>query len=547
MSILLPILVLLPAIGAGGLVLFRSEPRRAVRWAGWIAGFTFVLSLILATRFHAQPPIGTAAIQPCLSWKSSPIPVPFLPSPSPSVQLELGLDGPGIGMILLTSAVVFAVMLIVPRQISHRSVEYTACLLLVESALLGAFVSMDILLFYIFFEATLLPILALMIGWGNHLARTAAMKFLLFTLAGSLPMLAGLIALAILSSPSTADITISIPEIANRLHPNTGDTLMSPIAGDPTAQSWIFALILLGLGIKMAILPLHTWLPATYLAAHPTTTAILAAVVLKLGLFGMLRILLPILPIASHAFGEFWGPALGAIAVVYGSLVALAQRDLRLLLAYGSLGHVGFITMGLFSLNQQGIAGATIQMVNHGITTAAMFLLLAMLSIRRRSFEAFSRPTGIANRYPMLTLLFIFFTLAGAGMPGLNNFVGEVLAMSGLIERSLFWTAFASLGMIIGAWYALRLIERLLFGPPDETTLQSGTMSKDLRRTELAALLPLALVCLWIGIFPQRSIQTISRDTDRIARLYAPAEQTPLALAAGVDAAKPHMTHQGGK
>ncbi|MBY0586678.1 NADH-quinone oxidoreductase subunit M, partial [bacterium] len=376
MTTLLPMLILLPAASGLGLLLFRSDPRQSVRLASYAAGLTLILSLMLATRFHDLSSDAAGTIQPRLAWTTGPIAVPIVATPAPTIRLELGLDGPGIGMILLTSAVVLAILLLVPRQISHRSTDFVSMLLLTEAALLGAFLSMDVLLFYIFFELTLLPILVLMIGWGTDQAQPAAIKFFLFTLAGSLPMLAGLVALVILSAPNPSALTISLPELAVRMSSPSGDIMVSPLSHDATTQNWIFWLILLGLGIKMAILPLHTWLPTTYLASHPLVTALLAAVVLKLGVFGMLRLLLPLLPMACQDFSLFWGPALGAVAIVYGSLIALAQRDIRLLLAYGSLGHVGFITIGLFSLESEGIAGATLQMVNHGITTAALFLML---------------------------------------------------------------------------------------------------------------------------------------------------------------------------
>jgi NADH-quinone oxidoreductase subunit M len=487
---------------------------------------TLIAASVLASRFWTAPPIEVGTVQPRLLWRTAEVPLAFLGTTPPTVRFQLGLDGPGIAMILLTTIVTVAVLLIVPKQIESKTTEYAASMLFTESFLLGAFLSMDLVSFYIFFELTLLPVMALMIVWGTGQSRTAAGKFVLFTLAGSLPMMAGLVGLATLASPHSADMTISIPSLASQWNPSVDSDIAMSLPANLSTQRWIFGLILLGLGIKMAILPFHTWLPTTYAAAHPTTTALLAGVILKLGLFGILRILLPILPTPAAEFSEFWGPALGAVAVVYGALIALAQTDLRLLLAYGSLGHVGFITMGLFSLTVEGLSGAAIQMFNHGITTAAMFLLVAMLMRRRPDFDWSTSPSGLTRSFPLLASLFLFFTLAGAGMPGLNNFVGEILAMSGLIQRSLFWTAIASLGIIFGAWYGLRVIERLFFGPLSEITYRPQE-KRDLRRTELASLIPLAIISIAIGVFPASAIHSISRDVAPIARHHEPKRIDP--------------------
>jgi NADH-quinone oxidoreductase subunit M len=527
MSYLLPTTILLPLLGGTLLLLlFRNEPSRGSRLATIFASLTLIAAVVLASRFWNAPAIEAGAVQPRLLWKTSEIPLTFLSQTPPIIRFQLGLDAPGIAMILLTSIVMVAILLVVPKQIESKTTEYAASLLFAESFLLGAFLSMDLVSFYIFFELTLLPVMVLMIGWGTDQSRPATRKFVLFTLAGSLPMMAGLAGMATLASPNAFDLTIAIPSLANQWNPLVDGDMATSLPANLATQRWIFGLVLLGLGIKMAILPFHTWLPSTYAAAHPTTTALLAGVLLKLGLFGILRILLPILPTPAAEFSEFWGPALGAIAIVYGSLIALAQTDLRLLLAYGSLGHVGFITMGLFSLTEEGLAGAIIQMFNHGITTAAMFLIIAMLMRRRPDFDWSTRPSGLTGSFPILASMFLFFTIAGAGMPGLNNFVGEVLAMSGLIQRSLFWTAVASLGIIFGAWYGLRVIEGLFFGPSVGITSPSPE-KRDLRRTELASLIPLALISIAIGVFPASAIDSITRDVAPIARHHQPERVDP--------------------
>lgn len=527
MSYLLPTTVLLPLLGGAFLLLlFRNEPSRGTRLATLFASLTLIIAVVLASRFWSAPALETGAVQPRLLWRTPEIPLAFFGQTPPALRFQLGLDAPGIAMILLTSIVSVAVLLVVPRQIESKTTEYAASILFAESFLLGAFLSMDLVSFYIFFELTLLPVMALMIGWGTDQSRPATRKFVLFTLAGSLPMMAGLVGMATLASSNPNDLAISIPTLATLWNPPSAIDTPWSLPANLSTQRWIFGLVLLGLGIKMAILPFHTWLPTTYASAHPTTTALLAGVVLKLGLFGILRILLPILPTPAAEFSEFWGPALGAVAVVYGAMIALAQTDLRLLLAYGSLGHVGFITMGLFSLTVEGLSGATIQMFNHGITTAAMFLLIAMLMRRRPDFNWSARPSGLTSSFPLLAAMFLFFTLAGAGMPGLNNFVGEILAMSGLIQKSLFWTAVASLGIVFGAWYGLRVIERLFFGTSSESS-SPPLEKRDLRRTELAALIPLAILSVAIGIFPASAIDSIARDVAPIAKHHQAKQVDP--------------------
>jgi NADH-quinone oxidoreductase subunit M len=427
--------------------------------------------------------------------------------------------------------------------------QYIGLLLVTISMLMGVFLAMDLVSFYVFFEAVLIPLILLIHGWGNgENPGPAAKKFLLFTLAGSIPMVIGLIALAMspvnpqsggLSQPST----ISLPELSQYAF-ETISTSTSAVASNQS--TWILFLLMLGFGIKLAILPLHTWLPTTYVAAHPNSTALIASVVAKLGLYGIVRIVMPMVPVALADHLQMVFGVLGAIAIVYGALCALAQTEMRSILAYSSISHVGFITVGLMSMTAEGVGGATLQMFNHGIITASMFWILAMLEQRRGRIHLTTEERGLAGQYPKLSVLLIFFTLAGAGLPGLNGFVGEVLAMSGMMRVCGTIVAISVLGTLLGAWYGLRIVQRLLFGGEAVASDHGGHHSHgghhgsevsrgihhhhagrddDLVPVEWLPLSAVALICLWIGVLPQQTMSVFKPDTDRLTNLIEPVSK----------------------
>lgn len=526
MQPLLPILVLTPLAGAA--VIFcawRNDADRARRFAILAASVALALSLALGWALGVSSNL-SGPVQPRLlfapAWLSLDLPIGPAGA-SVHWQLQLGLDGIGLWLVLLTTGITLATLVVASRLIDGRASDYVALLLLTESALLGAFLSMDLLLFYVFFEATLLPLVLLIVGWGRPDAWPAARKFLLFTLVGSIPMAVGLAGLAFtMADASGLAPTISIPQLAEAAR-DRADAVANdefPHANVATTERWIFLLLFLGFGIKMAILPFHSWLPTTYLAAHPTTTAILAGVVLKLGLFGFLRICLPLVPEASSEIGFPLVGALGATAIVVFALAALAQRDLLSLLAYSSLSHVGFITLGLFSFTSEGISGAALQMVNHGLTTAALFLLAAIWIDQRRSASLEDGPLGLASIYPRMAVFFVFFLLAGAGLPGLNNFVGELLSLAGMLKRSVVLAALAATGVLLGAWYSIRLIQRMLFG------VRTGDVSSqrpiiDLKQSEILVFASIGVACLAIGVRPLWAIDIMAKDLDGVASLYA--------------------------
>ncbi|MGN6545892.1 MAG: complex I subunit 4 family protein [Aureliella sp.] len=543
MSSLLPILILLPLLGGLVLLLVRRQVTESVGegLAMLIALGCLILSIVLAVSI-ARSPVPTpsaaasgapATIVPKLEYAPKWFHVQ-MPATTPFAegvcQLRLGVDGISCVMVLLTTLVTFCVLVFARTSIERNRAAFGAWLLIASGCMLLVFMAMDLLLFYIGFEAVLVPLFALIAGWGDRDANSAAKRFVLYTLAGSIPMVLALLGIAALYSDGnefTNDWQIGLAELSQRAAVSATDP------DQATAQTWIFWLLFLGLGIKTAILPLHTWLPTTYGASHPTVSAFLAAVVLKLGLFGFLRLALPLLPNATALMAIVLG-TLGAIAIVYGALAALAQRDMRLLMAYSSLSHVGFITLGMFSLNTEGIAGATLQMFNHGLTTAAMFLIVGCLIARRGTARWDEGSHGLASQFPRLAFFMVFFVVAGAGMPGLNNFVGELLALTSMIEVHPVLTAIGALGIVFGAWYSFRLTQNVLFGkydagrsdvPKHGEVVQSHLTTRDLFPEQRATFAALAILSLAIGILPLGAMSLFRSDVERIAAVSVVADK----------------------
>ncbi len=490
-------------------VAYSTQTSRAA--AGAIAG---------ETRAIAPPP--KASIQPRLEYSPEWFRLRIPANATHSIdgwELRLGMDGIGSIMVILTALITCCVLVIAKSTIEKNRSDFAAWLLIASGCLQIVFLAMDLVLFYIGFELVLIPLFVLIAGWGDRDSAGAAKRFVLYTLAGSIPMVLALLGIALIHSPDR-DWLIGFEQLSELAAQNA----LEP--GQVGKQFIIFCLLVLGLGIKTAVLPLHTWLPTTYGAAHPTCSAFLAAVVLKLGLFGFLRLALPFVPNAVAAYGPWVLGTLGAVAIVYGAMAALAQKDLRLLMAYSSLSHVGFITLGMFALNVEGIAGATLQMFNHGLTTAAMFLLMACLMVRRGSQRLDEGSRGIANHYPKLAFFLVFFVVAGAGMPGLNNFVGEFMAMTAMINVYPVLTGIAALGIVLGAWYALRMTQNILFGKYDagkRTEVTGHLQSDDLSFEQKAVFGPLAILSIVIGVMPLGLLHFFRSDAERLAAVCSMA------------------------
>jgi len=539
MTLVIPLLILLPLLIGIGIFLVGSKSESLIGLALGASGLVFALSLMLLFQVSYAYVPSTATVGATVvsrvsfapEWLQIRLPISVGGHPV-RWQLQFGADGIGALLVLLNGIVGFATMILATFQIRERLANYLALMLITESMLMGVFLSMDLLSFYLFFEAVLLPLILLINGWGNKAESfKASRKFLLYTLVGSVPMVIGLIGIALQSATPTRASTVSLEVLSAIAFDNQAAAMAGPsteiintVSLLSARDQWIVWLLLLGFGIKLAILPLHTWLPTTYAVAHPNTTALIASVVAKLGVFGIIRIVIPLTPLALSTYAQMLFGGLGALAIAYGALVALSQSDLRKVLAYSSLSHVGFITLGLMAMNTEGLSGAAVQMFNHGIITCAMFLMLAMLEQRRGQISLDDQDTGLASIYPKLAVMMVFFTLAGAGLPGLNGFVGELLAMTGMIRVSGLFTGIAVLGTVLGAWYGLRIVQRVLFGS------NGGSKSKihvrpisDLKPFELAPLVFMAGVCLFIGIHPQSTLGLIEGDVKRIVSVSEPS------------------------
>lgn len=432
------------------------------------------------------------------------------------VRFHVGLDGLGLWLYGLSALLVVSCVLVSWESISERAGLFYAMLLLLECGCLGVFTARDILLFYVFFEFTLIPLFFLIGIWGSEDRLYAASKFFLFTLAGSLLTFLGLLAVVLWAhqhplpgAPSNA-ISFSIPEITKAIDAN------------PLPFEWqigVFLALFAGFAIKVPLFPFHSWLPLAHVQAPVAGSVLLAGVLLKMGTYGFLRFSLAWLPDAAAYFmpAMIW---LSVIGIIYGAFVALAQTDIKRLIAYSSVSHLGFVMLGLFALTPVGVSGATLQMINHGLSTGGLFLLVGMIYERFHSRQI-SDFGGLAAKYPVLSAMTMVFTFSSIGLPGLNGFAGEFLILLGAFQRGWTYTGdttvliacvVAVTGVIFGAWYMLWLIQRVFFGgfkvPGHEhdhdSDDHSATPITDLNGRELAALLPLVVFCLWIGLAPQR-------------------------------------------
>jgi len=396
-------------------------------------------------------------------------------------------------------------------SISARVKEYLFFMLLLETGMLGAFVALDLFLFYVFWEVMLVPMYFLIGVWGGPRRIYAALKFVLFTMAGSLLMLVAIIYLATRNSQVTQVLTFDLLKIYN---------LQLPYE----EQIWLFLAFALSFAIKVPLFPFHTWLPDAHVEAPTAGSVILAGVLLKLGTYGFLRFAIPLFPEAALAAAPFI-IALAVIGIVYGAMVAMMQADLKKLVAYSSVSHLGFVMLGLFAFNLQGIQGAIYQMLNHGLSTGALFLIVGMIYERRhtRMIDDFG---GLWKPMPIFSAFFLVVTLSSIGLPGLNGFVGEFLILLGSFQASPFWTAGAASGVVLGAIYMLWMFRRVVFGPLSRPENQN---LKDIGAREIAILIPILILIFFMGIYPRPFLARMQPAVERIIqRIESKKEAIPL-------------------
>jgi NADH-quinone oxidoreductase subunit M len=416
---------------------------------------------------------------------------------TPPIYYSLGLDGISLPLVLMTVGIMPLCVLASWNAITTRVRGFMAMLLVMEAAMVGVFIALDFALFYVFWEAMLIPMYLLIGVWGGSNRLYAAIKFFLYTLAGSMLLLVAILVLYYYGGH-----TFDILALSRGTYP-------------ASLQTWLFLAFFAAFAVKVPMFPFHTWLPDAHVEAPTAGSVILASILLKMGTYGFLRFSLPMLPDASRVFTPIM-VALSIIAIIYGAYMALAQVDLKKLIAYSSVSHMGFVTLGLFVLNQQGIEGAVLQMVNHGITTGGLFLCVGIIYERTHS-RLIADNVGLASPMPQYATLLVIFALSSLGLPGTNSFVGEFLVLVGTFSWSKIATAVASLGIILVATYLLWMVQRVVFGVPAPHHLPK---LRDLNRRELATLVPLALLIFWIGLYPNPLISRMHQSvTNTIASM----------------------------
>ena len=439
--------------------------------------------------------------------------------PSLGVKYDFGVDGIAVLLILMTTFMGIIAVVSSYSAIHHREKEYYTLLLMLQTGMIGTFCALDFFLFYVFWEIMLVPMYFIIGIWGGARKLYAAIKFFLYTLAGSVLMLLSILALFFFN-----DGGIPFLNIAGLGNEATFSVLQFHNIGHlipPALQFWIFLGFFFGFAIKVPMFPFHTWLPDAHVEAPTAGSIILAAVLLKMGTYGFVRFALPILPDATH---QLLIPiaVLSVIGIIYGALVSLVQKDMKKLVAYSSVSHLGFVMLGMFALNPMGIKGSVLQMINHGISTGALFLLVGMVYERRHT-RMIADYGGLAKVMPMYAALFLIAALSSMGLPALNGFIGEFTILLGAANSTAYGTityaVFAAIGIVLGAAYLLWLYQRVFWGPLDNPANAGLT---DVNKRELGMMVALVILMVWIGIYPKPLFDFIDKPVDYIVRKVDP-------------------------
>ena len=491
---LLSLIMFTPLVGAV-LLLFVSKPN-TIRWvANGFAMLGFLVSLPLWFWLDTTGP----------DWQ-------FVERhdwiPSIGAEYFLGVDGFSTLLILLATLIGAIAVLSSWTAITERVKEYYIFLLLLQTGMIGAFVALDFLLFFVFWEVMLVPMYFLIGIWGSANRLYSAIKFFLFTLVGSVIMLLGILAVYFYNYDITGVYTFDI----TRFH-----ELNMPFE----YQWWVFLAFFLGFAVKVPMFPFHTWLPDAHTDAPTAGSVILAAVLLKMGTYGFIRFSLPILPEATLVFVP-WVVGLSIVGIIYGALVAMAQSDWKRLVAYSSVSHMGLVTMGIVALTPVGITGSILQQINHGISTGARFLIVGIVYERRHTREI-SEYGGLSKVMPAFAVVFAVMMLSSIGLPTLNGFIGEVLILQGIFVVNMWWAAAAASGIVLGAAYMLWLYQRTMFGTVDNPKNEN---LPDLNLREWATFTPLLILAVWIGLYPKPFLDRLETSVDhvmaRVNSVYGP-------------------------
>ena len=510
---LLNVIAYLPLAGALIiLVAMRESSGRAIaRFATAIAGLDLLLSLPLWFGWNS-------AASDAFGFRFV-FEMPWIEAIG--IKYIVGVDGISMLMVLLTTLLGFIAMLASWNGIQKRLKQYYAFMLLLQTGMIGTFISLDFFLFYIFWEVMLVPMYFIIGVWGGKRRLYAAVKFFIYTLTGSVLMLLGILALYFHHGSVSGDYTFDIRILQ----------AMGQWADWAALQGWIWLAFFVGFAIKVPMPPFHTWLPDAHVEAPTAGSVILAGVLLKMGTYGFIRFSLPMLPDATEKYLP-WALGLAVIGVIYGAMVALVQTDWKKLVAYSSVSHLGFTMVGIFALNYQGLTGGVLQMINHGLSTGALFLLVGMIYERRHTREI-AEFGGVAKVMPVFAVFFMIATLSSIGMPFIpgNGFTGEITVLVGAFHMAQkYWAVLAATGIVLGAVYMLWLYQRTMFGKLDRDENKGLT---DLTVREWATLVPLTVLAFWIGIYPKPFFEILDEPVKRLVaqiekRAEYPAEVVEL-------------------
>ncbi len=491
---LLTLITFIPLLG--GLLLLLI-PKRQADWCKEAALGISLAPLLLCAPLLMMFPYGEEG------FHLGPPPVSWIPALG--IDYRVGVDGLSLLLVVLTTLLSSVSILASFDSIQKHLKEYYFCMLLLETGMLGTFIALDLFLFYLFWELMLVPMYFIIGVWGGRDRIYAGIKFFLYTAFGSALMLIVIFYLYF--------------EAGRALQGSVSFNFenFTALQLDATTQNWLFAAFVLAFLIKMPVFPLHTWLPYAHTEAPTAGSVLLAGILLKTGVYGFLRFAAPIFPQATVTFTPVL-MLLAVIGVIYGAMVALAQTDVKRLVAYSSVSHMGLLLAGILAWNPQGIQGGIIQMINHGLSTGALFFIVGILYDRRHTREI-REFGGLAKPMPVYAAFFMIFMLSSIGLPGLNGFIGEFLVLAGLMGRSIPWSVLAATGLVLGAAYMLWLYQKMMFGP---ITVEVNQNLKDVTTREIILLLPLALLCFGIGLYPYPLQKTLEPSVKAIERTVQP-------------------------
>ncbi|HZW36447.1 MAG: NADH-quinone oxidoreductase subunit M [Deltaproteobacteria bacterium] len=498
-SNLLTVLIFFPL--AGALLLFflpRENPRLIRNVTFLVTLVEFFLSLPVALNFDGA----TAAMQ----FVSR---TPWIPAYG--IEYSVGVDGISLWLVMLTTFLMPIAILSTYAAVEKHVKEFMVFMLVLEVGMVGVFLAVDLFLFYIFWELVLIPMYFLIGVWGSERRIYSAIKFFLYTFAGSVLMLVAIIALYFYHHQVTGTYSTDLL----RLY-----AIDIPVK----LQFWMFAAFALAFAFKVPMFPFHTWLPDAHVDAPTSGSVILAAILLKMGTYGFLRFAMPLFPVAAFDMMPVIG-GLAVIGIIYGALVAMVQKDMKKLVAYSSVSHLGFVMLGLFAFNLQGIEGGILQMINHGVSTGALFLIVGIIYERRHT-RLISEFGGLSKVVPLYAAVFMIVTLSSVGLPGMNGFVGEFLIMLGAFKTSRVLTVFAASGVILAAVYMLWMFQRVMFG---KVTNEKNLHLPDLNAREVAYMLPLLVMIFWIGVYPQTFLRKMDASVKAVVTRMETKRQAALA------------------